>query len=313
MSQVATQPRAGRKARRRAPVIVLAMLSLAMVAGGIWAGGGACLLKASPPWLGNTLADESFLIAAVVAAVSAAAFVVLGVMMWLAGRAGRQMRDPQTGAVILEFALVLPIALMLVLLMTQSALLMGGNLCVHYAAWCAARTAIVQVPTDRSSEPQNEVLDDGAKHRRIKLAAMWAVLPISCKSPDGPDGDAAELISGMDEFFTSYGQSTPGSLGQNLSRQIGYADEYTDVELDPPNNGDVYEAHEDIRVTVRHTFYMAVPYAAWLLASLVRDDGVELDFGSGEYGMVIHASCTLPNEGAADYIKIEQYPQEPPG
>ena len=39
------------------------------------------------------------------------------------------------------------------------------------------------------------------------------------------------------------------------------------------------------------------------------DDGVELDFGSGQFGTVIRATCTLPNEGVHDYIDVEPFPQ----
>ena len=60
-------------------------------------------------------------------------------------------RSGQDGVAMIEFALVLPVALILVLFMAQSALLMVGHLCVHYSAYCAARAAIVYVPLGRRS------------------------------------------------------------------------------------------------------------------------------------------------------------------
>ena len=38
--------------------------------------------------------------------------------------------------------------------------------------------------------------------------------------------------------------------------------------------------------------------------------GVELPFGSNEYGMEITASYTLPNEGVQDYVDIEEFPRD---
>jgi hypothetical protein len=60
-------------------------------------------------------------------------------------------------------------------------------------------------------------------------------------------------------------------------------------------------------VAVRHTFYLAVPYAARIFAMF--PGGVKLDFGDGEYGTVIPASCVLPNEGVQDYVDIEMFPR----
>ena len=85
----------------------------------------------------------------------------------------------QDGAAIVEFVMVLPILLMIVLVMVQSSLLMAGNLCVHYSAYCAARGAIVYVPFDSPpTEPPNAVLGssiDSYKRMRIKQAAVWAL------------------------------------------------------------------------------------------------------------------------------------------
>jgi hypothetical protein len=59
-------------------------------------------------------------------------------------------------------------------------------------------------------------------------------------------------------------------------------------------------------VKVEHTLYMSVPYANWLFSKL-DDDGVELRFGEGEYGMIIRATCYMPNEGQQDYVDVEVF------
>ncbi len=48
---------------------------------------------------------------------------------------------------------------MISLLMVQSSLLMGGYLCVNYASYCAARSAIVYIPQEMREESRNQLLD----------------------------------------------------------------------------------------------------------------------------------------------------------
>ena len=37
---------------------------------------------------------------------------------------------------------------------------------------------------------------------------------------------------------------------------------------------------------------------------------LELDFGEGEYGTLVRARCSLPNEGVQDYVDIETFPTD---
>ena len=62
-----------------------------------------------------------------------------------------------------------------------------------------------------------------------------------------------------------------------------------------------------MHVGVNHTLFLSVPYANWLFSSLDKTDGRTMDFGPGEYGMVIHATCHLTNEGAQDYVDVEPF------
>ncbi len=95
-----------------------------------------------------------------------------------------------------------------------------------------------------------------------------------------------------------------------LARKMQYAQDSTEVTVDPPERGrgSLYGEKEDIHVTVRHTLYMSVPYANTVFAEVVG--GVELPFGDGEYGMVVVADCSLTNEGAQDYLDIEEFPSQ---
>jgi hypothetical protein len=222
-----------------------------------------------------------------------------------------------------EFAMVLPIALMLVLIMAQSTMLMAGNLCVHYASYCAARTAIVAIPDgtrdvdlmvtpdpdghNRIRETYFSVRAGGsAKGERIWRAAVWGVLPVASSSPLMPEADAESLRAGMGRFFAGYGRDDPSWVVRYLGRKLQYAEDYTAVGLNPPADGDKYGEREDVTAVVEHTLYLSVPYANRIFAQF--DGGVTLTFGDGEYGTVIKASSTLTNEGVQDFVEEEPFP-----
>ena len=295
----------------------------------ILGGSGANISSGSSDyrWLIDAVTSGLFVICGVVTLLSGLVLCAIVRILWEAGRANRRVPNPQGGQVIIEFAIALPIALMLVMIMTQSSLLMGGNLCVHYAAYCAARSAIVQIPRDLSGEPSNILADPGSeKFGNIRKAAIWAVTPVSSSSQRLPDDGAFELVKGLRSFFNNYSDKTPGWVRLDyLGRKIGYADWYTQVtmlrressglqeqpvytELTYPYT---YAENEEVRVHVDHTFYLSVPYANKIFAKIgsagEQDDGRELDFGDGEYGLVIHAASSLTNEGVRDDVDVESF------
>jgi len=278
------------------------------------------------PWWLAAATSRGFLVVAAVGLACLAAFVLLAAVMWQLGRPYRPAKGDQNGAVVLEFAMVLPIALMLVLVMAQSGLLMAGHLCVNYSAYCAARAAVVQIPANYSpSESQNELIDPAAsgKHTRIRAAAIWPIIPVSCSSNEFPADDASAIQAGLRSILNAYGNQAPGWMqGAYLGRKLGYADQYTDVQLlrydgqaasgqasySELNYPYTYGENEEVRVAVYHTFYLSVPYANWFFFKLDSNNGRSLDFGPGQYGLVIQAACSLINEGVQDYVDVESFP-----
>jgi hypothetical protein len=213
----------------------------------------------------------------------------------------------QDGTAIIEFALVLPIALGIVLLMIQASLLMGGFLCVNYASYCAARAAVVFVPAETDDEPANELIDyfdseESEKLARIRQAAVWAVLPVSDGGYDQWSDYSDVLAEGIGDLYSQAGEETPGWVAGYLGQKLAYAEQNTRVELTPPENGVEYEGHEDLHVVVKHNLYLSVPYAARVLAALDSDEAV--DFGQGRYALRVEIPCTLRNEGISDRIDL---------
>ena len=274
------------------------------------------LIGPNADWLLRALTSRLFLSCAAMLSLCAAMFAALAMMLWQAGRPYRGQPRAQQGVAIIEFALALPFMLLLSLLMAQTSLVMVGNVCVHYSAFCAARSAAVTVPKDYGeNEPRNHLKDNtdaSGKIHRLKMAAAWAVMPVSCGSKDVPAaGDS--LSNGLARFFSVQGRETPAWVDEGLARRLGYAIEHTEVSVQPPevdedDDDEFYDEHEDIHVTVRHALYLAIPTAAKLFSMF--PGGVELNFGEGEYGTMITASCSLPNEGVQDYVDIERFPTD---
>ncbi len=303
------------------------MLLAAAVLAGLSARGIALTSPSgSRQWLFQALGSGVFIRCAAVMVASVAALIAVCWVCWQAGRRYRPSRDAQGGAVVIEFALALPIALVLVLIMAQSSLLMGGNLCVHYAAYCATRSAIVQIPWDFSpGEPANVLREEAAKMRRIRLAAIWALIPISCssKSYSPTFGEETTLVGGLGEFFRKSDADVPGWVRRDyLGRKLHYASnkDYTQVTMlrrtgrgkrapyVPVSYPYTYGENEEVRVAVAHTFYLSVPYAGYLFyRAESAENRQELDFGQGKYGIVIHAATSLTNEGVQDWVDVESF------
>jgi hypothetical protein len=272
-------------------------------------GAAVCLLPCAALVAAGVFLDGMAL-AMAVGVISAVGLVAVGCVLWGAGKRNRCTANGEGGVAMLEFAMVFPIGLILSLLMVQSSLLMVGNLCVNYAAYCAARCAIVTVPLNFSDrEPHNVVAFGGSsgKTERIRQAAVWAVMPVSCSAPEITPLATTDLEAGLNDLFSSYGVETPSWVNRQLRHRLGYADEHTSVDVQPPANGDVYGDNEDVRVTVAHTFYMAVPYAASIYAAMDSQNAVELGFAAGEYGLIIRSSQALVNHGVADFIEPETF------
>jgi hypothetical protein len=272
--------------------------------------------------LARAWGDSQFRFFACVVVGSLTAIAALAGLLLRAGRracrqAGRRP-DGEDGTAIIEFALVLPIALVIVLLMIQSSMLMGGYLCVNYASYCATRAAVTYIPAEVGDEEPNVVADESdpeisEKLSRMHQAAAWAVMPIGDGAYEQASPYSDVLVEGLESLLARYDRSSWPALRDRLGRKLAYAEQNTAVVLSPPSDGIRYAEHEDLTVTVRHNLYLSVPYAGLLLARLDSEHAV--DFAPGRYALWVEIPCTLTNEGVSDRIELEPTtnPTQTPG
>lgn len=227
------------------------------------------------------------------------------------------LRD-ESGTAMMEFALLLPILLVLALFITQSTLVMGANIFVHYASFASARTAIVQIPAEYSDDEANLITpsDGSTKHDYIKQAAVMALLPIGGQADGGGEYNAQAVADGFANFYSNYGSSQPPWIANLVARRVSYISEHTRVQLYRPYViGDVgvefeeidgtfeFEPKDPVTVEVIHGFYLSVPYASWAFSDSKLETDSEV--GGGSRIMTLSASATLTLEGITDELPPE--------
>jgi len=269
---------------------------------------GWALAACGNGWLGRALRSPLTLRAGAVCLASIVLLYLIAGALWRLGR-GRRRADGSAGTAAIEFVLLFPIALSIVLVMIQSMLVVVGNIVVHYSAFAAARAAVVHVPEKLSyEEPRNVVADPAysGKFHRIRCAAVEAVKGVSAGKQgaggSGGSGGAIVLEQGIDRFFSLYDRPSPRWVRTMLPSKYEYAWDYTEVSLQPPDNGQQYGDHEDLTVSVRHMLYLSMPYARALF-------GKPLPGGTGDYATEATATYTLTNQGVEDEIDVEVFPR----
>jgi hypothetical protein len=262
------------------------------------------------PWWRAALLSEWSLLCMAVAAVAMAGVVLLGrALMHLRGGRGRLAATREAGTATVEFALVFPIVLFLMLTLIQTTLLMAGNLFVHYSAFAATRSAITQIPRDLrglGGEGPNAVIAVGsAKLEAIRRSAYFAVVP-ACGRLESAGIATDDFVGGLRRYFASSGQAVPRWVDTLAADRLRYAAANTTVQLLetlvvlghvqfnelPAREEFVFGPKDPVTVRVRHRLNLSIPYARALFADGRHDTAV----GRGAYADVT-AQFTLTNEG----------------
>ena len=270
-------------------------------------------LEDLPSWLRSGLLSSTTLLAAGIVLACLVGLIGMGWGLVVARRhrSSRALLGGEDGVAMIEFVLVFPFLLMLVLIMIQSSMLMVGNLMVHYSAYCGVRSAIVYVPDSIGLEGPSNPSSSAAgsyKHQRIREAVLWALLP-ACPTDEKYAGGQWELVEGVDSIFRAYGEETPHWARTMLDRKMNYAEQNTTVSLDEPdiwytsNVWGSYGEAELLRVRVEHTLHLGIPYAQTLFAKMDSSGTSE----GGSYGIRVYARAILTNEGEPDNVEVEEF------
>lgn len=246
-------------------------------------------------------------------AVCLGCLAALGLGVCVLVRLGRLRREPcgrSQGTATIEFALVMPVMLFLILLLAQTTFVMAGNLFVHYAAFAATRSAIVYIPADYGPDEDPNVLlhEPGlVKFDAIRSAAALALAPAAGPMPDG-SAPAEAITDALDHYYETYGRNPPRWIEALIADRLRYAydpirtrvtvmhtfvdDEGVVVHADTAEAGEQFGPTEPVTVRVEHQLNLSVPIV-WTLFADDSDDGAYT---------IVTAQYTMINEGVVDAL-----------
>jgi hypothetical protein len=230
----------------------------------------------------------------------------------LASNSARKKRngDAESGTSAVEFVLILPALTVLLLMIFQIALIVQAKFVVNYAAFCAARSAIVVIPDSLmdggNREPHNQ-LGNPDTSAKVEIVQRAAALPLTSISPlpgltearglpvlRNPDAlvELAKLAP-----FDVYPRSM---LGQAMLRApYAYLEDNTSVKVltQQGTQQGAFKEHDWVTVKVRYRYYLTVPFVNKLFGTAYSGNPISnLIFGA-EYYYPIVEQYTLPMDG----------------
>src|SRR3982751_2374965 len=180
----------------------------------------------------------------------------------------------ESGTATLDFVLTFPFFVMILLIVIQFALMVNARIVVSWAAFAAARSAIVWT-------------DDGLEvaKKRAQRAAAVACTAISPSGLTLPSLDSGAML------LLAHGGAIVPHRFLRVPRMHSYALSATEVEIQAGNEKGKIGPHDPVTVTVTYQFHLAVPYA----------DGIFSRAFGGRYmgkpALPIRETYTLTNEG----------------
>ncbi len=257
------------------------------------------------------------------ALLAAGCLFVVGKLAWILARAvflgaravarGERVRMGESGQAMTEVAVSFPVLLITTLILMQLALMYQARNVVTYAAFSAARAAIVWIPATSDTEAKHQInVGGGDKWDKIHQAAAMACVPISPRASVVLDGlpFVGDVIGDAFSAFSSMmsGFGLAGEYVDNGLQRYGYSTFATEVKLYEATSSGFEEKSgnitwqypgPDVGIRVRHRYYLPIP----VVNRIIGDDWSIIDAGPffsldlpGEYTF-IRSVAVLPLEG----------------
>ncbi|MBQ6470834.1 MAG: pilus assembly protein [Victivallales bacterium] len=151
----------------------------------------------------------------------------------------------ENGTALMEFVLVMPLLVFMIFCTIQLALVCMAKQMTHYAAYSAARAALVYNPRDYSDPDGSFFMSGGPVHRAACTALAWMA-----QLPSSIDSDASDPL-----VIPGWGP-VPGSGFLTTMPQVG---------IDDLNSGFLPDIPA-VKVTVQFLYPLYIPMAGPLIA-----------------------------------------------
>jgi Flp pilus assembly protein TadG len=184
----------------------------------------------------------------------------------------KALRKEESGQAMVEFAVVFPVVFLLCLVIMQTFLLLSARQVVNYAAYCAARSAIVFLPDSGNAEAKK-------KAERAAIIACWSISPM-------------KGFGSTETFIKPIEDMVEGATGINfdLARRYNMARSLVTVKITPEK---ITSPHEDVTAEVTYNVVMGIPLANRIFFEMWK--GCEKKGGLLTFPFT--AKCTLPAAG----------------
>jgi hypothetical protein len=218
--------------------------------------------------------------------------------------------EQESGASAVEFVLVLPILAVMLLMILQIALLVQAKFVVNYAAFCAARSAIVVIPDyvaiNRQLESRNQV-GNPETSEKVEIIHRSAALPLTAISPlPGFSGATGLPVITNPEPTADLVKLAPFDVGPDsmmgqvmLRAPYAYHPENTVVQVLDADGNEAHDFrdHDWVTVKVSYRYYLAVPFAKRLFGTAYSNNRIwNMLFGTDYYYPIVE-QYTLPVDG----------------
>lgn len=212
----------------------------------------------------------------------------------------------ESGASAVEFVLVLPALAVLLLMILQIALIVQAKFVVNYAAFCAARSAIVVIPDEVAGEQRN-YLGNPETSEKVETIQRSAALPLTAISPlpglsiarGVPVLSNPAVIADLIKL-APFDVAPRSMMGQVMLRApYAYHSDNTAVEVLTVQGAESgsYLEHDWVTVRVQYRYYLAVPFAKKLFGtSYSGNPFLNIIFGTDYYYPIVE-EYTLPVDG----------------
>jgi len=188
---------------------------------------------------------------------------------------GKELRKDENGQAMVEFVVVFPVVFLLCLVIMQTFLLLTARQVVNYAAYCAARSAIVFFPEGGNAAAKK-------KAKRAAIIACWSISPMK------GFGSAETFIKPIEDMV----EDATG-INFELARRYNMARSNVSVNLKPAKLN-AKTPHQDVTAEVTYHYVMGIPIVNRIFYEMWPRDCKK----KGKlYTFTFKASCTLPAAG----------------
>lgn len=215
--------------------------------------------------------------------------------------------DDQSGSTAVEFVMILPALAVILLMILQIALIVQAKFVVNYAAFCAARSAIVIIPDDFPGGEARNHLNSPDSSEKFQVIHRGAALPLTAISPL-PGTNLTRGVPILTDpnvvaelFKLAPFDVAPRSMMAQVMLRAPYAyhPENTAIKVLTQQGAESgsFDEHDWVTVKVNYRYYLAVPFAKKLFGTAYSGNPfATIIFGTDYYYSIVE-QYTLPMDG----------------